>query len=168
VGQELLAVTLSFRCSCAFDWKDEPERTVRYTAYRRGKSLLRDYDSGWLRPCPAICGELRMQIRTAPDADRSARGETRGNRNEPRSVIPMTRNMGTFDCGLRAFVVAPAAIVVAFLIGAGTIFGVILFVVAGVMLTTAVTAFCPTYTVLGISTRPGLHRVGHGLPAGHA
>jgi hypothetical protein len=80
----------------------------------------------------------------------------------------MTRNMGAFDRGLRAFVVAPAAIVVAFLIGAGTIFGVILFVVAGVMLTTAVTAFCPTYTVLGISTRPGLHRVRHGLRAGHA
>jgi Protein of unknown function (DUF2892) len=57
----------------------------------------------------------------------------------------MTRNMGAFDRGLRAFVVAPVAIVVAFLVGAGTIFGVILFVVAGVMLTTAVTAFCPTY-----------------------
>jgi hypothetical protein len=81
----------------------------------------------------------------------------------------MTRNMGTSDRGLRAFVVAPAAIVVAFILGAGTVFGVILFVVAGIMLTTAVTAFCPTYTVLGISTRPrGLHRAGHGLHAGHA
>ncbi len=81
----------------------------------------------------------------------------------------MTRNMGVFDRGLRAFVVAPVAIVVAFLVGAGTVFGVILFVVAGIMLTTAVTAFCPTYTVLGISTSPhGLHRVGRGLHAGHA
>ena len=80
----------------------------------------------------------------------------------------MTRNMGAFDRGLRAFVVAPVAIVVAFLLGAGTVFGVILFVVAGVMLTTAVTAFCPTYTLIGISTRPGLHRVGHGVHAGHA
>jgi hypothetical protein len=80
----------------------------------------------------------------------------------------MPRNMGTFDRGLRAFVVAPVAIVVALLIGAGTLAGVVLFVVAGIMLTTAVTAFCPTYTVIGISTRPrGLHRVGHGLPAGH-
>ena len=60
------------------------------------------------------------------------------------------------------------AIVVAFLLGAGTVFGVIFFVVAGIMLTTAVTAFCPTYTLIGISTRPGLHRVGHGLHAGHA
>lgn len=80
----------------------------------------------------------------------------------------MTRNMGTFDRGLRAFVVAPVAIVVAFLLGAGTFFGVIFFVLAGVMLTTAVTAFCPTYTLVGISTRPRLHRVRHGLRAGHA
>lgn len=81
----------------------------------------------------------------------------------------MTRNMGTFDRGLRAFVVAPAAIVAGFLVGAGTILGIVLFVVAGVMLTTAVTAFCPTYTVIGMSTRPrGLHRVGHRTRAGHA
>jgi len=59
----------------------------------------------------------------------------------------MTRNMGAFDRGLRAFVVAPVAIVAAFLVGAGTVFGVILFVVAGIMLMTAVTAFCPTYLV---------------------
>jgi DUF2892 family protein len=86
-----------------------------------------------------------------------------------RSVIVMTRNMGSLDRGLRAFVVAPAAIVVALLLGAGTVVGVILFVVAGVMLATAATAFCPTYTAIGISTHPhGLHRVGHRLHAGHA
>ncbi len=81
----------------------------------------------------------------------------------------MTPNMGILDRGLRVFVVAPVAIVVALLLGAGTVAGVILFVVAGIMLATAVTAFCPTYTVVGISTRPrGLHRVGHGLRHGHA
>lgn len=81
----------------------------------------------------------------------------------------MTPNMGMLDRGLRAFVVAPVAIVLAFLLGAGTVAGVILFVVAGSMLATAVTAFCPTYTIVGISTRPrGLHRVGHGLRHGHA
>jgi hypothetical protein len=79
----------------------------------------------------------------------------------------MTRNMGTFDRGLRAFVIAPVAIVVAILVGAGTVFGVILFVFAGIMLTTAVTAFCPTYTLIGISTRPGLHHVRHVLHLGH-
>jgi Protein of unknown function (DUF2892) len=80
----------------------------------------------------------------------------------------MTRNMGAFDRGLRAFVVAPAAIVVALILGAGTLGGLILFVVAGVMLTTASTGFCPTYTVVGVSTDPRLHRVGHHLRGGHA
>ena len=82
----------------------------------------------------------------------------------------MTPNMGAFDRGLRSFVVAPAAIVVALILGAGTLAGVILFVVAaGIMLVTALTAFCPAYTVVGISTYPrGLHRVGHRLRGGHA
>ena len=73
------------------------------------------------------------------------------------------QNMGTLDRSLRIFVVAPVAIVVALILGAGTMAGIILFVVAGIMLATAVTAFCPTYTLLGISTHPrGVHRVGHG------
>jgi Inner membrane protein YgaP-like, transmembrane domain len=81
----------------------------------------------------------------------------------------MTRNMGTLDRSLRAFVVAPVAIVVALMLGASALGGVILFVVAGIMLATAVTAFCPTYTVFGISTSPhGLHRVSHGIRHGHA
>lgn len=80
----------------------------------------------------------------------------------------MTRNMGTFDRALRAFVIAPVAILVAFVLGAGTLAGVILLVVAGIMLASAATAFCPTYTVIGISTRPHLHRVGHHLRGGHA
>ena len=80
----------------------------------------------------------------------------------------MTRNMGPVDRGLRAFVIAPAAIVVALIVGAGTVGGVILFVVAAIMLTTALTAFCPTYTLIGISTDPRLHRVGHRLRGGHA
>ena len=80
----------------------------------------------------------------------------------------MTRNMGTFDRVLRAFVVAPAAIVVALVLGAGTPGGVVLFIVAGIMLATAVTAFCPAYTVVGISTEPRLHRVGRDLRGGHA
>lgn len=81
----------------------------------------------------------------------------------------MTRNMGTIDRSVRAFVVAPVAIVLALVVGAGTLGGVILFVVAAIMLVTAVTAFCPTYIALGITTRPhGLHRVGHRLRGGHA
>ena len=81
----------------------------------------------------------------------------------------MIENMGTLDRSLRIFVVAPLAIVVALILGAGTVAGIILFVVAGIMLATAVTAFCPTYTLLGISTHPrGVHRVGHGIRHGHA
>jgi hypothetical protein len=81
----------------------------------------------------------------------------------------MTRNVGALDCGLRAFVVAPVAIAVALLLGADTVAGVILLVVAGIMLASAATAFCPTYTLVGISTHPrGLHRIGHGIRHGHA
>ena len=76
----------------------------------------------------------------------------------------MIRNMGTLDRALRVFVIAPAAIVVALLLGAGTVGGIVLFVVAGIMLVSAATAFCPTYILLGISTHPnGVHRVGHHL-----
>lgn len=81
----------------------------------------------------------------------------------------MIRNMGTLDRGVRAFVVAPVAIGAALVVGAGTVAGVVLVVVVGVMLATAATAFCPTYVLVGISTYPrGLHRVGHGARHGHA
>ena len=80
----------------------------------------------------------------------------------------MIRNMGTLDRVLRAFAVAPAAIVVALILGAGTVGGVILLAVAGVMLASAAAGFCPTYVLAGISTYPrGLHRVGHGIRHGH-
>lgn len=81
----------------------------------------------------------------------------------------MIRNMGALDRGLRAFLVAPVAIVLAFTFGAGTVAGVILLVVAAIMLATAATGFCPNYIWLGITTYPrGVHRVGHGIRrAGH-
>ena len=81
----------------------------------------------------------------------------------------MTRNMGNWDRGLRTFVVAPAAIVMALIVGAGSVGGIILLAVAGIMLVSSATAFCPTYTVIGLSTYPhGVHRVGHHLRRGHA
>ena len=74
----------------------------------------------------------------------------------------MPRNMGVLDRGVRVLVVAPAAIVAAFIVGAGTVGGIILFIVAGIMLASSATGFCPTYTLIGISTYPsGLHHVGH-------
>ncbi|HEU4529034.1 MAG TPA: DUF2892 domain-containing protein [Actinomycetota bacterium] len=80
----------------------------------------------------------------------------------------MPLNMGALDRGLRAFIVAPAAVLVAFILGATTLGGVILFVFAGIMLATAAVGFCPMYTVVGISTRPHFHRVGHRLRGRHA
>lgn len=64
----------------------------------------------------------------------------------------MTRNMGALDRGLRLLVV-PAATAAAIVLGAGTPGGVVLLVVAGIMLATSGSGFCPTYTILGISTR---------------
>ena len=76
----------------------------------------------------------------------------------------MIRNMGSFDRRVRAFVVAPVAIVLAFVVGASSLAGVILFVLAGIMFATAATGFCPNYVWLGISTYPrGVRRVGHHL-----
>jgi hypothetical protein len=81
----------------------------------------------------------------------------------------MPRNMGTLDRGLRAFVVLPVAVVLAFVVGAGTVGGIILFVIAGIMLASSAIGFCPTYVLIGISTEPnGLHHVGHHLRGGHA
>lgn len=81
----------------------------------------------------------------------------------------MTLNMGNVDRGFRVFVVAPVAIVAALLVGASTVGGVVLFAVAGIMLATGATGFCPTYTLVGISKRPrGLHRVGHDIRHRHA
>jgi hypothetical protein len=65
----------------------------------------------------------------------------------------MTRNMGTTDRLLRAFVLGLAALVAALAVGGGTLPGILLLVVGAVMFATAAVGFCPLYKVLGISTR---------------
>ena len=65
----------------------------------------------------------------------------------------MSRNMNTTDRALRAFLVAPAAIVVAFLVGAGSIVGILLFAFAAIMLATSAVGFCPLYTLFHLDTR---------------
>ena len=62
----------------------------------------------------------------------------------------MTRNMNRLDRRLRAFVVAPAAVGAALLVGAGSVGGVVLFALAAVMLATSAAGFCPLYTLLHI------------------
>jgi hypothetical protein len=65
----------------------------------------------------------------------------------------MNVNMGTLDRRLRGFLVAPAALIVALLVGAGSIAGIVLLVLAGVMAVTAAVGFCPLYTVFHTDTR---------------
>jgi hypothetical protein len=49
--------------------------------------------------------------------------------------------------------IAIAAVVGAFAVGAGSVLGIILFVVAAIMLVTAAVGFCPLYRLFGISTK---------------
>ncbi len=65
----------------------------------------------------------------------------------------MFRNMSTLDRSLRSFLVAPAAIVIAFVVGAGSAGGIVLFALAAVMLATSAVGFCPLYRLLRIDSR---------------
>ncbi len=64
----------------------------------------------------------------------------------------MKRNVGTVDRLIRAFVVAPVAIVWAGLAGWTGVWAIVALVVAGIMLVTAAVGFCPLYALLGIDT----------------
>lgn len=66
----------------------------------------------------------------------------------------MTRNMGKWDRLIRGLVVAPLAVIAAFAIGAGTVLGIVLLVVAAIMLATAAVGYCPLYRLVGLSTCP--------------
>jgi hypothetical protein len=70
-----------------------------------------------------------------------------------RKEAEMFRNMSTLDRGLRSFVIAPAAIVAAFVVGAGSVGGIVLFVLAAVMLATSAVGFCPLYRLLRLDGR---------------
>jgi mannose/fructose/N-acetylgalactosamine-specific phosphotransferase system component IID len=65
----------------------------------------------------------------------------------------MTRNMGKADRLARSFLVAPTLIVAATLAGSGSIVGVVLFAVAAIMLATSAVGYCPTYTLLHVTTQ---------------
>jgi hypothetical protein len=73
--------------------------------------------------------------------------------------MKLTHNMGTPDRWARGLLVAPAAIIAAGLIGAGSILGIILIAVGLIMLVTAVVGTCPLYALLGIDTHHGGHAV---------
>jgi hypothetical protein len=63
----------------------------------------------------------------------------------------MRTNESTLDRGIRVAVAVVAA-VLAFVVGAGSVGGIVLFVVAAIMLVTAAAGFCPLYRLFGIST----------------
>ena len=65
----------------------------------------------------------------------------------------MPKNMSTFDRRLRAFLVAPLAIVIAFIIGIGSVAGALLLVVAAIMIATSAVGFCPLYALLHFDSR---------------
>jgi hypothetical protein len=61
-------------------------------------------------------------------------------------------NLGIIDRLIRAFVLAPVAVVLAALAGWTTGLAIVALVVAGVMLATAALGFCPAYALLGVNT----------------
>lgn len=65
----------------------------------------------------------------------------------------MSRNMSTLDRALRSLAVAPAAIVIAIVVGAGSAGGIVLFALAAVMLGTSAVGFCPLYRLLHLDSR---------------
>lgn len=63
----------------------------------------------------------------------------------------MTTNTGTADRAIRV-AIALVAVIASWLIGFGTVAGIVLLVVAAIMLVTAAVGFCPLYRVFGINT----------------
>jgi hypothetical protein len=63
----------------------------------------------------------------------------------------MIKNESNADRVIRV-VIAIAAIAGAFAVGASSVVGIVLFVVAAIMLVTAAVGFCPLYRLFGLST----------------
>lgn len=63
----------------------------------------------------------------------------------------MSTNEGKLDRAIRA-VLGVVLAVVAFVVGAGTVAGIVLLVVAAVLIVTAAVGFCPLYALLRIRT----------------
>jgi hypothetical protein len=68
----------------------------------------------------------------------------------------MSKNMNILDRRARAFLVAPAAIVIGILIGPGSIGAIVVYAIAAIMLATSALGYCPLYSVFG--------RGSHGQP----
>jgi hypothetical protein len=66
--------------------------------------------------------------------------------------VIMNKNMGTADRLIRALLVAPVLLIVAYLVGFATVIGVIAMVLGVVMLATAAVGFCPLYAPFHLRT----------------
>ena len=64
----------------------------------------------------------------------------------------MTQNMGALDQGARV-VIAFALALLSLSLGFGSVAGIVLLVVAGILVVTATVGFCPLYALFHISTR---------------
>ena len=65
----------------------------------------------------------------------------------------MIKNESTLDRGIR-LVVAVVAVIAALAVGAGSVVGIVLLLVAAILLGTAAVGFCPLYRLFGMSTCP--------------
>jgi hypothetical protein len=65
----------------------------------------------------------------------------------------MSRNMSNPDRAVRGVAVAAIAIVLAVVVGAGSIGGILLFALAAIMIATAAVGFCPLYALLRLDSR---------------
>ncbi len=63
----------------------------------------------------------------------------------------MMKNESAMDRIVRVLI-AVIAVVVALVVGAGSVLGIILFVVAAIMLVTGAVGFCPLYRIFGLRT----------------
>ncbi len=71
----------------------------------------------------------------------------------------MSINESKLDRGIRT-VLGVVAVVVAFVVGAGTAPGIVLFVLAAILLVTAAVGFCPLYAVLRVRTNKASSNAG--------
>ena len=63
----------------------------------------------------------------------------------------MTTNESTLDRIIRG-IVGAIALVIAVVVGMGSVGGILLVVVGGILVVTAAVGFCPLYRILGLST----------------
>jgi uncharacterized membrane protein len=65
----------------------------------------------------------------------------------------LNKNMSNVDRALRAFLIAPAAVIVGALLGPTSVLAIVVYALAVVMLATAAAGFCPLYALLHIDSR---------------